>query len=1118
MSTRVPKGLIRKYSGIVAFVMVAALFLFVAVQPGAGAAPESVSLDLSKVLVSSEPLIPGTTAVFNISIQNTGATTIAVLPLTDTFDSSRYQFQSAKYGVNNIPPNSQSSNTLTWNDLTLYFGDLPAGETRTLTLTFLVLDNAGLACNTAVVDGAEDSLGISVPRAESQACGTVEVTPTPTATSTPTSTPTNTPTATPTTPFTPTSTPTPTPTFTPTATPTDTPTATNTPTTEFTPTPTATPTKTPTPTNTPTPTLTPTATNTPTQTPSPTVTPTYTPTSTPTSTPTGQALGCVEGHKIDDLHVGLPNWVIHAKPAGQTGPVYTATTDGTGYFRFDNLPVGTYTFWEEMQERWVPVTAPQFDAPVNPGPDCTYIRFKNRQATPTPTPTPTPTEGGGGEQGGTDTPTPTPSYTPTATPTSAFTSTPTPTPTATSTLCFTSLGGVIFNDLNHDGSYQFGVEPTIGNVTVQISGAVNMTTQANGSGWWQVGGVPLGNYQVTVVPPPGYSVTSISPLHVSLISPCQQILSLNFGLARSTTSPTPTMTPTPTATPGGAPGLLCGDVFLDVNENSVFDVGDLPLNNILVRLYDGSNNLIRTENSNATGRYCFYNLPAGVYKPEVNVNDADLPAGAVLTTLPNPRTVVLPAGGSAEEDFGFRVPGGTTTTTIDVIKRLVSPSNGMAQTGDTVVFEIEIRNTGNVALTKIPLLDLYDEQCFQYLPKTASPPEQQSSPGRIEWLDLVLSFGRYLNPGESFIVTVPMRVLGDSGECVNRAIVEGAESYGNPVPGDEDTAGVTIASEGLIGDLVWLDCNGNRLQDEGEAGIPNVRLFLYQDNGNNTFEPGTGDTLIDQRITDGNGNYQFTGLSGGSYWVFLDETTVPGLVRTTATNPTLVHLPDGITNLGVDFGYAQPITIQGVLWLDSDGDGVRDDTETLGIGGVPVTATNSFGDQWVEFSDYTGTYTFSDLPPGEYTVEAAPMDGMGNSTPRTHIVTLTCGQISESLDVGYTLPTAVEVTRLDVQPSGNQILLRWQVAANDDVQGFYVYKSMLPDRGYQLITPYLVQAVEDGGSYKVFQFVDTQVKPGRTYYYQLLSSPDGTWIGPVVARTKSRQDLTHRLYLGFISR
>ena len=133
-----------------------------------------------------------------------------------------------------------------------------------------------------------------------------------------------------------------------------------------------------------TPIVTPTPTSTPTATPTPTLTPTPTPTATP-------SVGCVEGYKVDELHVGLPNWEIHAQPANGSQPHLITTTDGTGYFRFDNLTPGTWRFWEVMQVGWEPITSDLFTANVPASRECVSIRFKNRQATATPTPTRTPT-------------------------------------------------------------------------------------------------------------------------------------------------------------------------------------------------------------------------------------------------------------------------------------------------------------------------------------------------------------------------------------------------------------------------------------------------------------------------------------------------------------------------------------------------------------------------------------------------------------------------------------------------------------------------------------------------------------------------------------------------------
>ncbi len=89
---------------------------------------------------------------------------------------------------------------------------------------------------------------------------------------------------------------------------------------------------------------------------------------------------CISGKKIDDLHVGLPGWTIHAKPCNADQPVLTAITDGNGSFRFSPLVAGCWTFWEEMQPGWAPVTLWMFNLEVQGGSSCAEVRFKNRQS------------------------------------------------------------------------------------------------------------------------------------------------------------------------------------------------------------------------------------------------------------------------------------------------------------------------------------------------------------------------------------------------------------------------------------------------------------------------------------------------------------------------------------------------------------------------------------------------------------------------------------------------------------------------------------------------------------------------------------------------------------------
>jgi len=105
---------------------------------------------------------------------------------------------------------------------------------------------------------------------------------------------------------------------------------------------------------------------------------------------------CVEGRVHDVLHVGLAGWTVNA--SGPGGASLSTTTNALGYFKFDNLAVGSWTFSVVVKPGWVPypgkpasltldvTTANQCDGIVND----LDISFKFDQGTATPTATATP--------------------------------------------------------------------------------------------------------------------------------------------------------------------------------------------------------------------------------------------------------------------------------------------------------------------------------------------------------------------------------------------------------------------------------------------------------------------------------------------------------------------------------------------------------------------------------------------------------------------------------------------------------------------------------------------------------------------------------------------------------
>jgi uncharacterized repeat protein (TIGR01451 family) len=118
-----------------------------------------------------------------------------------------------------------------------------------------------------------------------------------------------------------------------------------------------------------------------------------------------------------------------------------------------------------------------------------------------------------------------------------------------------------------------------------------------------------------------------------------------------------------------------------------------------------------------------------------------------------------------------------------------------------------------------------------------------------------------------------------------------------------------------LGDRVWVDSNGNGLQDANEADIANVTVHLYA---------ADGTTLLQTTTTDANGNYVFTISPYTSYVIKLDSAAdyasngpLHGYELTTSNQDSGTHSTDSNTaNTLLAAGTRLPIiTVTGTIGI-----------------------------------------------------------------------------------------------------------------------------------------------------------------------------------------------------------
>ena len=396
-------------------------------------------------------------------------------------------------------------------------------------------------------------------------------------------------------------------------------------------------------------------------------------------------------------------------------------------------------------------------------------------------------------------------------------------------------------------------------------------------------------------------------------------------------------------------GDIRATAFDDSNGNGIRDTGEPGLTGWTFEITSPGGGLSSFPTI-AGGSVSIPSIPIGTW------GIAETVESGWTTTTPPSGTIAVPANGTAAFEVGQIRPGTISGTVFDDANRNGTRQNGELGIGGATVTLTGTDGKGNAV---------------------APIAKPSNSDGTYSFAGLL--------PGTYTVTMTPLAGKVATNSPVQVGVVIASN-------GSRDKVDFGLAASGNLSVTSFEDTNGNGVRDPGEPGIDCPFSLVGPNGAPDALSTGAAGTSA--RPDSVAGDWQVGQQCAG------------GFVPTTPASGT-VSVPPGATGSFI-VGNVRPATITGLVWVDTNRNGVRDSGEAINPG-VTITLTGTDGrGRAVALETITaasGVYVFTGLQPGTHRVSVKTPSGVELTTPGTvSDIVLGSNGKREKVDFGVATP------------------------------------------------------------------------------------------------------------------